>query len=127
MSEPESRYRRQKRIEQQKDAHEQRVLRLSKDPVEAFELAVEEIKPKCVTNEFPSPWTDWSSGDDRETSESERPSAEDARLLCDGCPVADLCLPWALASRKSHGVYSGVAVENGVWDYGTIRSNREES
>lgn len=117
MTEPESRYKKQKRIEQQKEKHERNVEKLSGDIVQAFELAVEEVKPKCVTGEFPSPWTDWSSSEDPETTEGERPSVEDARLLCDGCPVADLCLPWALASRKSHGVYGGIVVENGVWNH----------
>ena len=31
-----------------------------------------------------------------------------AKLVCAGCPVRDLCLEWALASRQEDGVWGGM-------------------
>lgn len=33
--------------------------------------------------------------------------AEDAKAICRMCPVQELCLEWALASREKEGVWGG--------------------
>lgn len=33
--------------------------------------------------------------------------AEDAKAICATCPVQQLCLDWALASREKEGVWGG--------------------
>lgn len=118
MTEPETRYRKTKRIEGQKERHAEIVGKLlhGTGVVEQFEAAVEEYKPPCVTGEFPSPHTDWSSGPDPEVTESERPTREEAKAMCVGCRIGELCEEWAIATGKTHGVYNGRIVENGVWD-----------
>ena len=31
-----------------------------------------------------------------------------ARAICDGCPVKDMCLEWALETREPHGIIAGL-------------------
>lgn len=33
--------------------------------------------------------------------------AEEAKVVCEGCPVRVACLSWALSTRQEHGVWGG--------------------
>ena len=35
------------------------------------------------------------------------PSAEQAAALCEGCPIAELCLEYALVTKQAWGVWGG--------------------
>lgn len=63
----------------------------------------------------PNPWVDWATDlSDAEPQEVEIPSLERAKMLCEGCPLEDLCTAANLAKPKYHGVYgTGVRYENG--------------
>lgn len=40
--------------------------------------------------------------------------AEDAKAVCDRCPVVDACLRWALESGQDHGVWGGMTAPERV-------------
>ena len=118
----ESRYQRSKRRKEAVARHASIVRELGKSQVQKFELALDDAKPEerpnCVPDEpytelHPSPWTDWYVGDDPEWYETPMPTDEESEALCKGCPLVDLCLPWALATNQSHGIFSGVRIMNG--------------
>lgn len=126
MADDETRYAKHVRTEKQKARHEANVQKLASGPVEAWELALEEYKPPCVTAGLPSPWVDWDSDPEkREEYEGEAPSQRDAEKLCAECPIRavqfggnGVCLKYALATGQSHGVWGGLAREDGKWLHG---------
>lgn len=120
MTEHETRYAKQKKLEQSKDRHAQIVERLSLPTVQQWELAMDEFVPQCRVAGLPSRWTDWSSDPDlREPEESDRiPTAEEAEAMCSGCPITGpdgLCRRYAKATGQSHGVWGGGRIEKGRW------------
>lgn len=86
-----------------------------------FEKALEEAsqnpeapQPLCVKKAGnPNRYLDWSSDPDDEEP-LPTPSLLQARRLCEGCPLEDLCTQAALAKRPYHGVRgNGLRYENG--------------
>jgi len=62
-------------------------------------------RPKCrspIANFIPkhSPWVDYE--------QDEAPSTRDAELLCEGCPLKDLCYEMAVENGEEHGIWGGV-------------------
>lgn len=122
----ETRYARHVRTERQKARHNANVQKLAHGPVEAFEFAMDEIRPPCVEDGIPSKWTDWDSTvDDREDYEGEAPTRHVAEALCAECPLravqfggSGICVDYALATGQSHGVWGGLAREGGKWLHG---------
>lgn len=65
--------------------------------------------------DMPNPWVDWSSDPyDSEPHEGKTPTLLRARMLCEGCPLEDLCTAASLAKPPYHGVRgSGLRYELG--------------
>lgn len=113
---PQTRYAKDKAKRESQARHGDIVATLGKDVVAEFNDKVIEHKPKCVTKEFPSPWTDWDRyREQSEEGEVPMPSQETAEEMCAGCPIAEqmLCLRYALATNQTHGVWNGKRIYNG--------------
>jgi hypothetical protein len=114
----ETRYQRQKRADAARQRHARIVGKLSRPIEEEWDEAMEESRPNCRKSPIPSRWTDWDSNPDhREPYESDMPTAEEARKMCEGCPILSdrLCGRYAEATGQSHGVWNGRRRENGKW------------
>lgn len=84
----------------------------------AFEQALEEMEEPtpCIAGGIPSKWTDWDSNPEyREPYETDRPSNQAARIMCEGCPLmgTGVCFGAALARGETHGVWESQIIENG--------------
>jgi hypothetical protein len=114
----ETRYQRSVRIQHERDRHARIVGKLIKPIETEWELAVEAEDPLCARGELPSRWIDWDSEPGhREFYEGNIPTAEEAKSLCEGCPImrARLCERYADATNQAHGVWGGKRRENGKW------------
>ena len=112
------RYQRQKLRKEGMGRHDRIVSELGMPSVRRFEAALEDYRPQCVLEPLAdgswpkSPWTDWSS-DPEQGEPYERPSTNAARLMCEDCPLIEMCLDYALATGQSHSVWGGRVIENG--------------
>lgn len=115
MSEP-NRYQRAQTKKLAIEKHVGIVNRLGRDVRQQFDQALEDLTEPtpCIAEGIPSAWTDWDSNPEyREPYETDRPSRQSARLMCEKCPLLELCLPAALARGEQHGIWSGTLVELG--------------
>ena len=81
------------------------------DAPRLFDIALDEVKPKCDGD---SRFTDWETPSENSDPEYPAPpSAKEARSMCDGCPLIDLCMQASLVKRPFHGIYAGQRFENG--------------
>lgn len=55
-------------------------------------------------------------------ADSSNLSAHKAAKLCDGCPVKDLCLDYAISNNETHGVWGGQTPR----DRKKLRKQREQ-
>lgn len=123
MSEGETRYAKTERIKRDKAKHETRIQKFAIPIEEEFVAAVEKERPACVRSTRPHPWSDYDSNPERrEDYETDAPTAEEAEALCAECPIRavqfggnGLCTKYALATKKSHGVWGGLAREDDKW------------
>ncbi len=118
----ETRYARQVRINLQRDRHTGIIGKLTAPIVDEFDAVMEDFNPECRRQGIPSKWTDWDSvKDHREPTEGERPDAQAAWDLCEGCPIAGqrgVCYRYAEITGQAHGVWGGYRRENGKWVVG---------
>lgn len=118
MAEPTSRYRRTKQRREAIEKHNEIVGRLGYDVRQDFDRRMEELTEPtpCIAGGLPSKWTDWDSVEEnREPYETDQPSKQAARLMCEPCPLfgTSVCLSAALARGETHGVWEGTIIENG--------------
>jgi hypothetical protein len=114
LNEP-TRYARQQEKAHQMARHAEIARRLGTDIVERFYMMVDDAK--CHKDgRWPSPWVDWDMiPEHREPYEDRMPTQQEARKLCDGCPLMqdDVCFQFAMATNKQHGVWGGRRIYNG--------------
>lgn len=72
-----------------------------------LEEAQKYVDAKCKNN--PGPYMDWD--------EDSIPTAEEAKRLCFGCPLAKACENGGVAGRESHGIWGGHVFVEGVMVY----------
>lgn len=95
------------------ERHASIVNALSSGFVTDFETAKEEYQPKCAKHGLPSPWMDYDRyPQNREDYETRMPTAAEADALCrdendELCPLAEMCLDYALSTNQTHGVWGG--------------------
>lgn len=101
----------------------QKKRRQAKRPVETntaperFGTAMETTQTKCNTwfKQHPGgldPWTDYGDDEDSEHL-PDPPTAQEARALCEGCPLLVLCGEAAIETPPYHGVRAGMVFNAG--------------
>lgn len=111
----ESRHKRQVRIKREKARHQEIIGTLTGDIIKDFEHRLDTTDTPCqISEQVPNPWIDYDSDEERrEPYETDAPSRNMAAMLCEGCPLIDMCETYGLATGASHGVYAGRARERG--------------
>lgn len=53
-----------------------------------------------------------------------RQNEEDAKLICDFCPVKALCAEYAITAHESHGIWGGTSAADRKAIYAFARANK---
>lgn len=76
----------------------------AQEKLEALNAAIDELDERTRCYASPQDYMDYE--------EENSPTVVEAALMCDGCPVLDLCRDYAVAS-KDRGVWGGIRVTDG--------------
>lgn len=105
--------RRRRHPTREQEAEVTRGHRPDPDSPRLFDQALDHTRPKCDGDERFTDWETPNMDADDETPMPPPPSPQEARLMCEGCPLFDLCLQASIVKRPYHGVYAGQRFENG--------------